>query len=400
MHFRLSLLMFLNFMIFGSWSPVLSPFLEQRGFTPRQSAWIFATNALGAILGPVVWGQIADRWLAAEKCISICCLVSGTCLWWIAASVEAAAVFWGSFAFWMFMIPALSVGASLTFRHLSHPDKDYGRVRLWGTVGWIVGGWWLGIWFAVAYGSEVAPEAKDWGDALRWGAAFGWLTAAYAWSLPHTPPLARTASDAARGWLSAILGAPLQALQLFRHRSFAVLCVCLFGVYVTFPFSAQMTPLYLQQLGVRKAWLAPVLTVAQSLEVATLALLPVLLIRLGQKGTMMFGLMAWGWALSIYAVGAPPAVVIGSLALHGIFICCFLVAGQLYVNRLARDDVRASAQGLMQFINGLGLFLGHLLVGRVRDWAGEDYAQAFLPGAVIAGVLIVVFAAGFHASRR
>jgi MFS family permease len=199
MHFRLSLLMFLNFMILGSWAPVLSPFLEQRAFTPRQSAWIFATNALGAILGPVLWGQIADRWLASQKCISFCCLVSGTCLWWIAAGTDAMAVFWGSFAFWMFMIPALSVSASLTFRHLQHPDKEFGKVRLWGTVGWMVAGWWLGGWYALAYGPEVPPESKDWGDALRWGAAFAWLTSFYAWSLPHTPPV--IVSSAAAGWL-------------------------------------------------------------------------------------------------------------------------------------------------------------------------------------------------------
>jgi predicted MFS family arabinose efflux permease len=178
-----------------------------------------------------------------------------------------------------------------------------------------------------------------------------------------------------------------------------VLCVCLFGVYVTFPFSTQMTPLYLEQLGVRKAWLPALLTIAQSLEAATLILLPVFLVRFGQKGTMVLGLSAWCAALSIYALAGPREVIIGSLALHGIFICCFLVAGQLYVNRLADEDVRASAQGLMQFISGLGLFLGHLLVGRVRDWAGTDYARAFLPGAVLAGLLIVVFGLGFRTSR-
>jgi MFS family permease len=393
--------MFLNFSIFGSWSPVLSPLLEQRGFTPRQSAWIFATNAMGAIFGPVVWGQIADRWLAAEKCISVCCLVSATCLWWLAVCTHPWLVFWGCFAFWMFMIPALSVGASLTFRHLQHPDKEYGRVRMWGTVGWIAAGWLLGAWYALAYPPDTAPEAKDWGDALRWGAAFGWLTAAYAWSLPHTPPLPRTASsEPSRGWLAALLDAPLRATQLFRQRSFAVLCVCLFGVYVTFPFSAQMTPLYLEQLGVPKRWLPVLLTIAQSLEVATLALLPVLLVRLGQKGTMMFGLLAWCAALSVYAWGGQREIVIGSLALHGIFICCFLVAAQLYINRLARDDVRASAQGLMQVINGLGLFLGHLAVGQVRGWTGDNYAQAFLPGAIVAGLLIVVFGLGFRVSRH
>src|SRR5688500_3808375 len=109
MHVRLSLLMFMNFTILGAWVPVLSPFLEQRGIGPRQAAWIFASNALGAIFGPVLWGQIADRWLAAERCIALCCTVSGAALWFVAASGAPWPLFWGSLVFWTFFIPALSV---------------------------------------------------------------------------------------------------------------------------------------------------------------------------------------------------------------------------------------------------------------------------------------------------
>lgn len=397
MHFRLSLLMFLNFTVIGAWVPVLSPFLEQLDLGPHDAALIFATNALGAILGPVIWGQIADRWLAAEKCVTFCGAVSGVCLWMVAGSREFAGVFWGSLGFWMFMIPSLSVGAALTFRHLRNPERDYGRVRLWGTIGWIAIGWALTGWYVLAYDTG---QAVNRADALRLGAICAWLTALYAFTLPHTPPLPRApdAGSSRRG-LAALFDAPRNAMLLFRHRSFSVLCACLFVVYITFTLSAQLTSLLILKLGVQQTWVPSLQTIAQSTEVASLAVMPVLLVRLGQKGAMVVGLGAWCLALAIFSIGTPAALVISSLALHGIFITCFIVAGQLYVNRLARDDMRASAQGLMMFINGFGLLIGHILVGWLRAGVGDDYSLAFVPGAALAGLMFIVFSAGFQTSR-
>jgi MFS family permease len=411
MYLRLSLLMFLEFAIMGAWSPVLAPHLKQLFFTPHEASWVFATNALGALLGPIVWGQIADRWLAAERCISLCCAVSGTCLWLVAGRTEPGEVFWGCLVFWLFMIPSLSVASSLTFRHLVHPDREFGRVRLWGTVGWIVAGFALTAWYLFKDWLGDYRVENDWADALRLGALIAWVNTIYALFLPHTPPVRRAVAAGANGpegadvggralgWLGAVFGAPLAALQLFRHRSFGVLCACLFGVYVTWPFNAQMTPLLLEDRGVPANWLPTLLTLAQSLELTMLWLLPAILVRLGQKGTMVTGMSAWTLALALFTMALPGPVLAAALPLHGVFICCFLVAGQLYVNRLATHDVRASAQGLIQLINGLGLLTGNLLVGAVRDWANDDYAWVFAPAALLACGLLAAFAAGFQATR-
>src|SRR5438045_3227106 len=73
---RLSVLMFLQYAIIGAWSPVFGPYLKSLPLTNTQTAWIWTTAALGSMLAPVVWGQIADRWLAAERCISLCAAVA------------------------------------------------------------------------------------------------------------------------------------------------------------------------------------------------------------------------------------------------------------------------------------------------------------------------------------
>src|SRR5262249_2507646 len=147
----------------------------------------------------------------------------------------------------------------------------------------------------------------------------------YVLTLPPTPPQRSLGS----------VWAPLAALKLMRRRSIAVYWGCVWGVCVTIPFYSQVTPLLLQDLGVGQAWLVPTLTLSQSMEVVSLALLPMLMLRLGVRGTMRLGLVAWALMLSVLALGQPMALVIGALTLNGLCICGFFVAGQVLVNSRA-----------------------------------------------------------------
>ena len=121
-------------------------------------------------------------------------------------------------------------------------------------------------------------------------------------------------------------------MRLFHQRAFLVFCMGLMGLYVAFPCSTQLTPLLLGELGVPRAWLPATLTIAQASEVAALALLPLVYRRLSLKATLFLGMAAWTIALTVVAIGEPVWLVIASLGLHGVFISCFLVAGQVFVN--------------------------------------------------------------------
>jgi hypothetical protein len=160
-----------------------------------------------------------------------------------------------------------------------------------------------------------------------------------------------------------------------------------------------MTPLLLEQLGVQRDALPMTLTVAQSTEVATLAVLPWLLGRLGTRGTMTLGIGAWTVGLCAYAVGQPVALVVIAMSTQGLFIACFHVAGQVFVNRHAAPNTQASSQGLFVLIGGVGLLAGHLLVGEVRTLTQDNFALAFVPAACASAVLVVVFLTGFTTRR-
>lgn len=377
MRFRLSVLMFLQWAVPGAVVPYYTVHLEQHlGFAEMTTALCCATQAVATVLSSLVAGQVADRWVSAEKTMAACAALAGADLWLLAGLRAPGEVFAATLGFWVLAGPMLLMGTTITFSHLQYPSRDFGPVRLWGTVGWMAVGW--------AVGGAMAVGVMD---AFRVGAVTAWLLAAYTATLPPTPP--REVPVGARSWL-----APLAAMRLLRQPALATYCAVALGMCITFPFSTQATPLLLQRLGLGGAWLGPALTVAQVTEVAALALLPRVTHRLGLRATMALGLAAWGVGMAALAVGWPAWLVVASLGLHGVYVTGFLIAGQVYVNGLAADDVRASAQGLVTFVNGVGMLVGNLLAGGLRSAAGGELQLTFAAGAGITGVMLAVFLAG------
>jgi hypothetical protein len=137
------------------------------------------------------------------------------------------------------------------------------------------------------------------------------------------------------------------------------------------------------------------LTIAQGPEVIFLFLLPGLLARLGGKTTMVLGAAVWTIELAALGLDLPVGVILAAFAAHGVFICCFLVAGQVFVNRQASHSIRASAQGILLFVSGSGLLLGHLLVGWIRDASGDNYRLAYLAASLLSASMAILFLAGF-----
>ncbi len=395
---RLSVQIFAAFAVMGAWVPNFSLHLENLGFSAEETAWASSTNALGAMIAPLIWGQIADRWLATERCISLCALATGVLLWWLASLTAPIAVILLSLLLWFFLIPVLSLTGAYIFRQLEHPDREYGKIRLWGTVGWMAVSWCLTAWFGAGawyFGKAAAPP--DFADSLRLGALASILVAIYALTLPHAPPSKVGLQGAAQSLFVRLIDAPLSALGLLRGRAFLVYCACMFGLYITMPFTIQLNPLLLKKLGIDSTLVPACLTMAQTTEVVMLALLPTMLLRLGAKTTMVVGGVACALGFIVLGVTDAIPLVMAALATQGVFICCFVISGQVFVNRQAPNDIRASAQGLLIFVNGSGLFLGHMIVGWLRDWTGDQYEVAYRVAAVVATCLVVAFVLGFTA---
>jgi MFS family permease len=379
---RLSLLMFLQYAFPGAMLPLYRAHLHSLSFGELESAWCCAAQPFATILTVMFVGQVADRYCSAERCLAVCAALAGAVLWVLAGLQGLPAIFVATLAFWLLTSPLVLLGTTVCFHHLRRPEEEFGSVRLWGTVGWAVPAWLLFVgriagWWEPSQGTTIA--------LFRLGSVFAFLLSAYAFFLPPTPPRPE------RGGV-----APLQALRLLRSGPFTVYCLCTVGVCMTLPFTTQATPLLLTHLGVSDLWLSPTLTLGQASEVTALVLLPVMMSRLGLRGTMLVGLGAWTAALGLLTVGSPVELVVGSLGLNGLCITGFLVAGQVFVNRQATGDLRASVQALLTFVNGLGMLAGNLLVGWVRWINGGEFSRTFAVGAAIMACLLLLFLVGFR----
>jgi predicted MFS family arabinose efflux permease len=357
--------------------PMYSTHLKQLGFDDLTIAACCATQAVATAVASLVAGQVADRWLSAERALAICALLSGIDLWFLANLRDPMLVFAATLFFWMVCGPMTLLGTTVTFTHLPAPERQFGPVRMWGTVGWMVIGWLISAW--LVWNDRLT-------DAFRIGGLASFVLAGYALLLPPTPP---RRTPGATGF------APLAALSLLRREPFLVYTLCMLGASITFAFSTQNTPLLLRELGVQQGQLPAVLTLAQVTEVAGLFILPGVLLALGLRNTMLLGLAAWSAAMLASALGGPAALVVSSLVLHGVYITGFMIAGQVYVNSQAEGGVRASVQGLFNCVNGVGLLLGSLLAGWLRQATGNNLPMTFSVAAGIALLMLALFAARF-----
>ncbi|MFM7150872.1 MAG: MFS transporter, partial [Gemmataceae bacterium] len=343
------------------------------GFSRSFTGFCCATQAAAAVISSLITGQMADRYFSAEKALSICAVLGGLDLWLLSSLRDPAGVFFATLAFWLFTGPMILLGTTVCFTHLSQPQQEFGPVRLWGTVGWMVIGWMMTFW----------P-----GDPLQLGGMVAMLLGAYAWTLPPTPP--KAAPDPGKRF------APLEAVALLREPSFAVYCLCMLGGCVPFPLTTQNTPLLLRELGITPRILTSVMTIAQVSEILSLAILPRLLRTLGLRGTMLLGIGSWLAVMLLLSLGRPLGLMIGSQILNGMFVTGFLIAGQIFVNELAESDFRASVQGLLSGINGLGGIFGNLMVGGLREWTHGRLPPTFAVGAVITFLMFLLFLIGFR----
>jgi len=383
---QLSLMMLLQYAIWGAWLPFLWDFLSRhRGMSGDEIGWMFAAGAVGAIIGPFVAGQVADRYFATERFLGVSHLL-GAALVWQLASIESFTGFLVfSLVYGLVYSPTLALTNSLAFHHLPDRDRDFGRVRLFGTLGWILVGLGMGHWLAAMHQPEGAGEAEllaalaaGKADAFRLSAIIGAGMGLYCFSLPHTPPSKGAEKNATFEALGEIRCQPLLTLFLV---AVPVSCIHQFYFVHTDPF---LTAKQLAAPGWMKSIFGAggggLMTVGQMAEVVVLALIPFVAKRVSRKGLLAVGLAAYALRMALFAyVDAIPLptmlVLLNGVALHGLCFGCFVFVAFMVVDEETSADVRASAQNLFNLvIIGIGVIVGSKIAGWVAEWStiGDD----------------------------
>jgi len=387
---ELSLMMFLQYAIWGAWLPFLWSFLsEHRHMSGDQIGYMFAAGALGAIAGPFIAGQIADRHFATEKFLAFSHL-AGAWLVWQLASIETFDGFLlFSLLYGLVYSPTLALTNSLAFHHLPDRDRDFGKVRMWGTFGWIVVGIAMGHWLAYAHTPAGAtPEAAHLAqvagkaDAFRLSAILGLVMGLFCFLLPHTPPSTAGRRSAVAEALGEAKRQPLLTLFLL---AVPVSCIHQFYFVHTEGFlhaRLEVPEFFREVFGVGGGGF---MTIGQMTEVLVLGAIPLVTKTLTRKTLLAIGLVAYAARMALFAYGeSSGALLLLGVALHGFCFGCFIFVAFMIVDERTTADVRASAQNLFNLvIVGIGIIVGSKIAGWVADWAtppgggAMDYTRLF-----------------------
>jgi nucleoside transporter len=398
---NMSVMMFLQFAVWGAWFVVLGLYLDKGlKFTGAEIGWIYGTMALGGIFAPMVIGQIADRYFASEILMALLHLVGAALLVAMAnvanftnenlslqlgftqVKVSFLVFFVIALAYSLVYSPTLVLSNSITFSHVPKPTY-FPWIRVWGTIGWIVANWSIVLIGGVPRLRELFGDKPEQTNLpLYLAAGMSVLLGAYSFLLPHTPPAGKAGSAFPA----------LRAVGLLRSPSFAVFFGVSFIITIVLAFYYSFAGIYLGDQTIPRLptdryyvlWpiqfklltVANIMTIGQIAEMILLPFLPLFLRYVGMKWVLAVGMLAWGVRYLIFSLASAPGmerfvgpwVVVGSLALHGVCFDFFFAAGFIYVDTEAPREIRASAQALFTFLTyGLGMWLGNIVSGYVVD---------------------------------
>jgi nucleoside transporter len=370
-------MMFLQFFIWGGFFVTMGIYLLH-AFADREAinsiiGRAYATHNWAALLAPLLVGLIADRFFHAERVNAVCHLGGALLLWRAAEASDPGVFVWTMFGYFLLYMPTLALVNAIAFANMTTPEKQFPGVRVWGTVGWIVAGFVvaqsvLGVvnlpLLAVLTGVENAQVTNV---PLKLCAVVSVVYGLFSFALPPAPPPARGQPFDVRKAFG------FDALRLLARPSFAVFAGCSFLICMPLAFYYARTNDFLAAMafGERSA---AFMTIGQISEVGFMLLVPLCLLRFGIKVMLLVGMLAWTLRYGLFAL-APESValLLVGVALHGICYDFFFVAGQLYTDRVAPREIRASAQALLGLLTyGAGMLAGNLVLGWWGDRIGLE----------------------------
>ena len=382
---QLSMMMFLEFFIWGAWFVTMGTFLTQ-AFSAQgsQLAMAYETQSIGAIIAPFIIGLIADRYFSAQKILGVLHLL-GAGLLYLAASSSNFDAFYPYILIYMILyMPTLALVNSVAFRHLTNKNV-FAWVRVFGTGGWIIAG------LVIGYLSWESQNLLQ--NTFFMAAGAAGLLGVFSFTLPSTPP---TVDKSEKVTVRDILG--LDAIAMLKDKRYLIFFLASILICIPLAFYYQHANQFLNEIGLQKA--AGKMTFGQMSEVFFMLLLPLFLKRYGIKMTLLVGMIAWVVRYLLFAYGDAGEgtwMLIFGIILHGICYDFFFVSGQIYTDFKAGEKFKSSAQGLITLATyGLGMLIGFRLAGYITDLNSisdgvHDWQQIWTFPAIFAGVVLLLF---------
>ncbi len=375
-------MMFLQYALWGVWLPVTARYLSASqsegglGFSGSEIGMILGlAGSIGAIFAPFIAGQIADRYFSTEKILAFLVTVGGIVKWITASQTDYQSWLILSILYSILYMPTLALSNSISFAHIDNQENDFPKIRVWGTVGWIVSSWifpmfWLqtSLKFQILppffVGAEHPDVTSRLADALRFSGIISICYGAFCLMLPNTPPSKNRLNKSAY----------TKAFGLFKNTSFLVLVVTSLMVSIIHQIYFLQTGPFLSYLGVSDSLIGPVMSIGQFAEILTMAYLGYFIQKLGFKRVISLGIGAYFFRYLIFGTSSFPLwLIISSQAFHGFCYAFFFAAAFIYVDKISESNFRHSAQTVFGIIIlGGGPVLGGWLSGFLQETFSKD----------------------------
>ena len=362
MKYRLKLMNFLEYFIWGSWLISFGSYMGNTlNFSGGQIGTIFSTMGIASLFMPGLLGIIADRWINAEKLLGICHLMGALLLFYASTIHDSTLMYLVMLFNAMLYMPTIALNATVSYHVLEQKGfnivKDFPPIRVWGTVGFV-----CAMWVVDICGWSLSSLQ------LYIGSGASMFLGIYAFTMPACPP-----TKSKHKTLVSALG--LDAFVLFKQTKmlvffiFAMLLGAALQITNTF---GQMFLHDFNQYANSFAVLHPglLMSISQISETLFILTIPFFLSRFGIKKVMIISIFAWVFRFALFGLGNPGSgliLLILSMIIYGMAFDFFNISGSLFVETETDKSIRASAQGLFMIMtNGLGAFVGGVMSIIVR----------------------------------
>ena len=405
--FQLSLMMFLQFVVWGSWYGQLSKYLFAINFDGVQVGNIYATFSIAMIISPFLVGMLADRFFAAQKVLGVLNLIGAALLFMLTKITDYDTFYWTMLLYCLTFAPTIALTSSISMRQMTAPEKEFPLIRLMGTLAWIAVTNLIGF--------------MGWGDKstiFYISMITAIVIGLYAFTLPNTPPTIKGPVS-----VGQIVGK--DAFVLFKDRSFTIFFIASILVCIPLSFyyamgNPSITDAYETAFIAANPgktlpetfYVENKMSLGQASEVVFMLLLPLAYRKLGIKWILVVALVSWIIRFLCFGYGNATSaewMLYSGILLHGICFDFFFVSGMIYSDQKAGAKIKSQAQGLISLATyGLGMYIGSVVAGYVQklyttgvgDNAVTNWTNVWLVPAGIAVVVLLLFLVFFNEKRK
>ncbi len=357
---KLSFMMFIEWFIWGAWFVPLWQILNTNGFTPSEIAWSYACTAIAAILSPIVVGSITDRFFPAQKVLSVMLLAGALLMFWASQQTAFASFFPLLLLYALTYMPTIALTNSIAFHNLEDVERDFPRIRVMGTIGWIASGIAVGFLPTWLGYSDISSSNVP----LIITAISSGVLGLFSLLLPNTPPKSTGKLD-----IKVMLG--LDALILLKDKNFLAFFICSFMFSMPLAFYYIFANGFLTEVGMSEAtgWM----TLGQFSEIFFMLALPFFIKRFGIKKVLLLGLFTAAIRYGFFVYGNADtwylySLLFAGILLHGVSYDFYFVTAYIYVDKKSPAHMRTAAQGLITLgCQGIGSLLGYRLGGLMME---------------------------------